>query len=273
MSRNSKMPAEIDVKTNDFFKKRDINIYRSDVIKNYKLDNVDNSTNFTQLPTKDKEYITNFCKKQFELELSNSYFHCFKVKNYTIIHKNINPKIFEVLDVINHKIKHLLEMPNKDNLDELKNLFRVDDKGLDISDADFENKKLSQLCTLVKKYILNNLDGLFDNRISMKLLRSYKYNKVNYGILISYVPFILSHDELKLLESLLSLFLIIDKHKEYTHMTITGLIRLFSLVLFDSKCFTSLETLLYLENILIDIFRLDFSRIPKTLVKRIFKCV
>ncbi|KAK6089179.1 hypothetical protein P3W45_001840 [Vairimorpha bombi] len=271
MSFESKIPTEIEIKTEDPIKKKNMKIYYNDVIRNFNITN-DKDTPFSDLPYNDQEYIRRFCKKQFEKEPSFSFFaFCVRFKNDCIVHKNINPMIFDILDTIESKILNFVH--TNTNTDELKYLFRVDDKGMEFGDPDLKTFKLSKLCTFVKQYILVCLDGLFSNLVSMKLINSYTKNKLNYQVLLSYIPFILSKDELKLLTRLLKIFRLIDYHKDLTHMSMTGLLKLFSLVLFDSKCFTTLDMLLTVENILVDISKLNFQKIPRTVIKKILKCV
>lgn len=271
MSFVSKIPTEIDIQTDDPIKKRNMKIYYNDVIRNFNVTN-DKETPFCDLPYYDQDYIRRFCMKQFEKEPSFSFFaFCVKFKNQQIVHKNINPLIFDILDTIEEKILKIVQTGI--NTDELKHIFRVDDKGMEFDDTDIRNYKLPKLCTFVKRYILVNLDGLFSNLVSEKLINAYSKNKITYEVLLSYIPFILSKDELELLIRLLKIFKLIDLHKDYTQMSMTGLLRLFSLVLFDSKCFTTLDMLLTVENILVDISKLDFQKIPRTLIKRILKYV
>lgn len=271
MSFESKIPTEIEIKTDDPIKKKNMKIYYNDVIRNFNITN-DKDTPFKDLPSTDQDYIRMFCKKQFEKEPPFSFFaFCIKLKNERIVHKNINPMIFRLLDTIEEKILRIVH--TNENTDELKYLFRVDDKGMEFTEPSYNNFKLSKLCTFAKSYILVCLDGLFSNLVSMKLIDAYTKNKLNYQVLLSYVPFILSRDELMLLTRLFKLFRLIDFHKDLTHMSMTGLLKLFSLVLFDSKCFTTLDMLLTVEHILVDISKLNFQKIPKTVIKKILKCV
>ncbi|WUR02749.1 uncharacterized protein VNE69_02268 [Vairimorpha necatrix] len=271
MTSDSKIPIEIDIKTENFFKRKNLSVFYNGIMRQNNAN--DKETPYLKLNKHDQEQVKSFCKTQFESKSPSSYFTCLRSKSEKIEHKKIDKNIFVVLDTIENKIYGILSNNIDGSLDSLKNLFRLDDKGLEISDTDFSNKKLSQLCTLVKKYILTSMDGLFSNLVSKKLLRNFRYNKLKYAILLSYIPFILSEEESRLLTRLLEIFHLIDKNKEYTHMTMSGLLRLFSLVLFDSKCFTSLDMLHDVESVLVDISRLDFQKIPKTMIKKVYKFV
>lgn len=227
-----------------------------DVIKNRNM-------RFRDLYEVEKKNVRKFCSDQFETKKDPFWYMCYRKMGEFIKHKIIDPIIFIAIKEVERRINEIIT--SQKNLDSLNMLFRLEDKKQLFNPKDVDNitnYSLLGICQYIKRVILYDMDGLFPNLVTKKLIRACMSNPREYRRLLSYIPFILSVDEYKLFTRIINLLQLIAKHEEHTHICMVSLLRLFSLSMFNQKAFTSLEVIPITEIILTDIVNLDFDRIP-----------
>lgn len=253
--------------------KTKINIVPSTVNSPNKIESISHTIKrhkemrFRDLFEKEKVDVRKHCINQFETKADPFWYMCYRKKATLVEHKIIDPVVFRTIKEVETRIKHCVE--TKTNLDSLDMLFRLEDRKQLFDPKDLKNihnYSLLGLCHYIKRVVLYDMDGLFPNIVTKKLIHAYMNNKQEYKRLLSYIPFILSVDEYKLFTRLVKLMNLIAENENYTRMCMISLTRLFSLSMFNQKAFFSLAVIPVTESILTDIINMDFDKIPETAI-------
>lgn len=212
--------------------------------------------------------LTRFCWGAFRSGSENRFFrwmNCFYKANMKSRRRVINPRIFEIVELLRRRATFTRFIfryePDKKVAIEIANDLRDD------REIDYENIDVLVLANGLKNYIREHLDGLIPIEVFEKIKNCIVANdKHMKKALFSYVPFVFTDTERKLLKSLFDLFREIDKNHRETEMTLDSLLGLFSLVLHPQDAFTTLEDLEYVQIVMKEIYCLDFDILPQAVV-------
>lgn len=220
------------------------------------------------LSTLQRIELSRFCWNAFQTTSKNRFFNwvnCFHRTNIRRRRKMINPKVFEIVEVLRRKATRTRFIfryePDKSAAIEIA---RDLDRSREIS---CEEVDVLVLANALKNYIREHLDGLIPIEVFEKIKSCMVANdRHRKEALFSYVPFIFSDVERNLLKSLFELFGEIDKNYSETEMTLDSLLGLFSLVLHPQAAFTTLDDLVYVQAIMKEVYFLDFDTLPQAVV-------
>lgn len=265
----SKIPAQIQVIPIDPTKNQDLKTHYEILRRRHNVSSNDRPT-FKDLSRKQRRNVIKFSQDAFIEKQPTKwwdFFNCM-AKPKRIRHKDINLCVFEIINYLSlyiHNEVYAFRLDNKDSdvqsyVDSLARNQRIN----------FSSLSIGKLCTILKKYILNHLNGILPMEIASYLISTAQVkNKLQYKALLSALPYALSENEADLILKIFELFRIIDRNKNRTLMTMDSCLKLFSLVLFPKESFNTLDKLELAEEITKDIFKLDFNEIPFTLVPQI----
>lgn len=212
--------------------------------------------------------LSRFCWNAFRKRATNTLFawvNCFWKKSRIRHCRLINPMVFDVIESLKRRAvctKFIFRYePDKSEASRIASMVH-ENKYVDI-----EGTNVLVLANALKNYIREHLDGLIPievfEKIKSCIISNDRYRK---EALFSYMPFIFTDVERRLLVSLFELLRIIDENSDVTEMTIDSLLGLFSLVLHPQSAFTTLHDLDHAKTITRELYRLDFRAIPQAVV-------
>jgi hypothetical protein len=156
--------------------------------------------NFNKLTELQKQRVRNEASRVFIKHEPTKWWNIFnctkKIKSPE--RKIINLCIFEIINYISlyaHNIVHIFRADNKDKdiqiyVEALSRNEKIDYKAI----------RPEKLCTILKLYILNHLNGILSLDIASMLCSSFKKrSKLEYKALMAYLPYALSENESSLL--------------------------------------------------------------------------
>ncbi|AFN83646.1 RhoGAP domain-containing protein [Encephalitozoon romaleae SJ-2008] len=220
------------------------------------------------LSSSQKIELSRFCWNAFRKRSTNTLFawmNCFWKKSSIGRCRLINPMVFDVIESLKRRAvctKFIFRYePDKSEASRIANMVH-EDKCVDI-----EGTNVLVLANALKNYIREHLDGLIPIEVFEKIKSCIISNdRHRKEALFSYMPFIFTDAERRLLVSLFELLRIIDENSDVTEMTIDSLLGLFSLVLHPQAAFTTLHDLDHAKTITREMYRLDFGAIPQGVV-------
>lgn len=220
------------------------------------------------LSASQKIELSRFCWGAFRKRATNMLFawvNCFQRKGRAGRIKKINPAIFDVIESLKRRATHTKFIfryePDKPTAARIASALH------ESIHVDVESIDIFVLANVLKNYIREHLDGLVPievfERIRASIVSSDRYTR---KALFSYMPFIFSDVERRLIIELFELLRVIDKNVKETEMNIDSLLGLFSLVLHPQAAFTTLDDLEYVQIITRELYRQDFDAIPQAVV-------
>ncbi|CAD27001.1 hypothetical protein [Encephalitozoon cuniculi GB-M1] len=220
------------------------------------------------LSTSQKIELSRFCWSAFRKRATNMLFawvNCFQKKNRMGRGRQISPVVFSVVKSLKKRAirTKFIFRYEPDKLAAAKIANKIHENTC----VDIENIDVLVLANALKNYIREHLDGLVPieafEKIKTCIISNDRYTR---EALFSYMPFIFTDAERRLLTSLFELLKMIDKNSDATEMNIDSLLGLFSLVLHPQAAFTTLDDLEYVKIITRELYQLDFDAIPQGVV-------
>lgn len=219
------------------------------------------------LSAEQKVELSSFCWNAFQTPSKNrllGWANCFQ-KRETGVKKNINPKVFQVIDALKARATNTRFIfryePNKAVANGIANDLR------DNKEIDCEGTDVLILANALKNYIREHLDGLIPIEAFKKIRSCIVANdRHRREALLSYLPFIFTDIERRLFKALFDLFRDIDRNYKDTEMRLDSLLGLFSLVLHPQAAFVTLDDLDHAQSIVKEICQLDFDMLPQAVV-------
>ncbi|KAL7345083.1 RhoGAP domain-containing protein [Encephalitozoon intestinalis] len=220
------------------------------------------------LSTAQKIELNRFCCNAFRKRTTNTLFawmNCFQKKRRIGHCRQINPMVFDVIESLKRRAisTKFIFRYEPDKLSAAKIARQLHENKC----TDIESIDVLVLANALKNYIREHLDGLVPieafERIRSCIISNDRHAR---EALFSYMPFIFTDTERKLLVSLFELLSMIDRNSGVTEMNIDSLLGLFSLVLHPQAAFTTLDDLEYVKTITRELYRLDFETIPQAVV-------